>query len=367
MPAIPVLVVGAGRMGQRIAAMMAQDSRFAVLIATPDAEALAQAARQGLATVLPRSSFRDDLRAQLAKSRAVILTDASIPPLDLARLASDNGSHYLDILEHTHASDDLAKLLADLPEQRLCFAPGCGLAPGHVTGLAAEALDSVGPQGEITVFVGVLPAHPTNRLKYANIWSIDGLVGEYSSPCLAIRDGELVSLPPLTETETVTLAGNSYEAFTTAGSLDALARQHEGRVGSLVFKTLRYQGHLDYIQFLLDDMGLSKRLYQLRSLLKATLPQTEDDRVLIALRVRPGPGGAEHWTCQFLNATSQDGQRLSAIGTATASHVCAMTDLICTAPPQPGLIAPGTIGPRLLRASPFFDLLDPARPSHGTA
>ncbi|MDP4033632.1 MAG: hypothetical protein Q8P60_12410 [Pseudorhodobacter sp.] len=33
-----------------------------------------------------------------------------------------------------------------------------------------------------------------------------------------------------------------------------------GRVAGLVFKTLRYPGHLDYMQFLLPDMGLGPRL-----------------------------------------------------------------------------------------------------------
>jgi len=367
---IPILVLGAGRMGQRIAAMLGQDSRFAPVIATPDSEALALAARNGLATAAPGGSgFRDDLGRLLVPVRAVILTDTSAPARDVARLAHESGTHYLDILESAATHEAVAGLVASLPPGHgLSFAPGCGLAPGHVTALAAEALSRVGPEAEITVFVGVLPTHPVNRLGYANIWSIDGLIGEYTSPCLAIRGGDLVALPPLAEAEQVTLAGATYEAFTTAGSLDALARAHAGRVGGLVFKTLRYPGHLDYMQFLLDDMGLSRRLYQLRSLLMTALPKTDDDRVLIALRIRPSLAGDEIWTRQFLHATTVAGHRLSAIGSATAAHVCAMTDLICTTMPGGGgLIAPGAVGPALLRASPFFDLLDPARPAAGAA
>ncbi len=370
MTAIPILVIGAGRMGQRISAMLGQDSRFTAVIASPDGDALALAARNGLATAAPSGAgFRDDLSRFLTNSRAVILTDASTSPVELARLAYENGNHYLDILENGTASNAVAELVRDLPQgHQLCFASGCGLAPGHVTGLAAEVLARVGPEAEVTVFVGVLPAHPTNRLGYANIWSIDGLIDEYTNPCLAIKGGELVALPPLAEAEVVALEGGTYEAFTTAGSLDALARQHTGRIGSLVFKTLRYPGHLDYMQFLLDDMGLAKRLYQLRSLLKTALPHTENDRVLIALRVRPTPDAAEIWTKQFLHAATVAGHCYSAIGTATAAHVCAMTDLICTRMPMDGgLIAPGAIGPALLRASPFFDLLDPARPPVGAA
>lgn len=365
MTACPILVIGAGRMGLRIAAMLAQDARFAPRIIAPDDDALAQAARLGLSVAVPAGDgLRTDLRRLLPQARAVILTDASVPAPEVARLAAASGCHYLDILEDTAAQAAVAEVVAHLPETQLCFASGCGLAPGHVTGLAAEALAGVGPLAEVTVFVGVLPAHPTNRLGYANIWSIDSLIGEYTAPCVAIRSGKVVSLPPLTEAERLDVDGTTYEAFTTAGSLDALARQYEGRVARLEFKTLRYPGHLDYLLFLLEDMGLSKRLFQLRSLLKTALPQTEDDRVLIALRIRPHPNAPEVWTRQFLQALPHAGQCQSAIGTATAAHVCAMGDLICTKGVQrAGLIAPGAIGPALLRASPFFACLDPAKSS----
>jgi len=369
MATIPVLILGAGRMGQRIAAMLGQDARFAPLLTARDGEALALAARAGLGTAaLAGAGFRDDLGTLLARVRAVIMTDTDAAAPEVAALARQAGCHYLDILESAASGDAVAAAAQDLPAASpSCFAPGCGLAPGYVTALVAEALARAGPETEITVFVGVLPDRPTNRLGYANIWGVDGLIDEYTQPCNAIRNGALVSLPALTEAETVTLGGTRYEAFTTAGSLDALARRHAGRLGGLVFKTLRYPGHLDYMRFLLDDMGLAQRLYQLRNLLTTALPHSEDDRVLIAIRSRPGPGSPEHWTGQVLRARAdRDGHNLSAISTATAAHVCAMTDLICTAGlERRGLIAPGDIGPALLRRSPFFDLLGPARPAAG--
>lgn len=366
MSTIPVLVVGAGRMGQRIASLLGQDGRFAALIAASDKDTLAQAGQNGLATSMASGSqFRDDLNHLVKSSSAVILTDGSISSIDLAEIAYKNGSHYLDIIEKSGNSEGLEKLLYNLPAQsHLCFAPGCGLAPGHVTGLAAEVLEHAGPLAEITVFVGVLPAKPTNRLGYANIWSIDGLIGEYSNKCLAIKGGDLIVLPPLTEKEQISVGGFSLEAFTTAGSIDGLAQQYAGRVDSLVFKTLRYPGHLNYIEFLLHDMGLTNRLYQLRNLLMTALPKTENDRVLIALRVRENPEANEQWTYQVLHAKKVGDHYLSAIGAATASHVCAMTDLICTQRSQAiGFIGPGSIGPQLLRASPFFDHIDPAKQS----
>jgi saccharopine dehydrogenase-like NADP-dependent oxidoreductase len=359
---VPVLIVGAGRMGRRIARMFAADARFLPTLTSRDADALALATAAGLRTAgFAGAGFKEDLGALLAQARAVIMTDPAVSSVEVARLALERGCHYLDILEDTGAAAQVSELAPD--SGSICLAPGCGLAPGHVTALAAEVLASAGPQSETTVYVGVLPARPENRLGYANIWGIEGLLDEYTNPCLALRGGALAELAPLSEPERLMLGTTEYEAFTTAGSLDALARAYQGRVAGLDFKTLRYPGHLDYIRFLLDDMGLASRLYQLRSLLNTALPKTSDDRVLIAIRHRPAPGQPEVWTRQVLEARPDEaGAPASAISTATAAHVCAMTDLICAgALPHAGLIAPGEIGPALLRKSRFFDLLDPAR------
>ncbi|MDO9526990.1 MAG: saccharopine dehydrogenase C-terminal domain-containing protein [Gemmobacter sp.] len=360
---LPVLVLGAGRAGRRIAGMLAQDPRFAPRIAGLEPEGMAQAHAEGL----PLAAFgdlqpRDALARLIGAAQAVVVTDGTFSGPEVARLAQAAGCHYLDILESPRS----AALLADLSvvsdgKQACCIAPGCGLAPGHVTALAADLLDSAGPDADVTVFAGVLPQVPENRLGYANIWGIEGLIEEYTQPCAAIRDGSVALLPPMDGAEDLLIAGQSYEAFTTAGSIDGLTTRYAGKVRSLVFKTLRYPRHLDYIRFLMQDLGLSQRIYQLRSLLMTSLPQTESDRVLIAIRLIRSPGDAPEWQTQVFEAeTDACGRVLSAIGTATAAHVCATLDLL-TRPncPWTGLVAPGTIRPADLRRSPFFVFLDP--------
>ncbi len=348
----PVLVLGSGRMAQRIAGTFAQDARFAATLAARDAEAVAP----GL-PVLPVSGALSEALAQALRGQgAVVLADPALTGAEVARAAISAGCHYLDIVESAASGAAVARLAGAAAQAGVTLAPGCGLAPGWVTALAAEALELAGPTDEITVFVGVLPARPANRLGYANIWGIEGLVAEYTAPCLAIRDGRLAELPPLAEEETVHFAGLGLEAFTTAGSLDTLARAAQGRVGGLVFKTLRHPGHLDYIRFLLDDLGLSRRLYQFRSLLGTALPRTEDDRVLIAIRRRSG--AAEQWSsCVRTAGRDAAGAPVSAVSTVTAAHVCATLDLIRQGAAPPGLVAPGDLRPGLLRRSDFFGLL----------
>jgi saccharopine dehydrogenase-like NADP-dependent oxidoreductase len=345
-------------MAQRIAQAFAEDPRFSPTLAARDADGAVPAGVARLPAMT--GALSEALARALRGQAAVVLADPSLTGAEVARAAVAAGCHYLDIVESAASGAAVARLADAAAQAGVTLAPGCGLAPGWVTALAADALQAAGPADDITVLVGVLPAQITNRLGYANIWGIDGLVAEYTAPCLAIRDGRLAELPPLGDEETVHLAGLRLEAFTTAGSLDALARDWQGRVGSLVFKTLRYPGHADYIRFLLDDLGLGRRLYQFRTLLTTALPRTEDDRVLIAIRHRSGAG--EHVVSHVTGAgRSATGAPVSAVSTVTAAHVCAVTDLIRQGAVAPGLTAPGDLRPADLRRSDFFGLLASAR------
>lgn len=351
-----VLILGTGSMAKRIARMLQQDARFDAVLAGRDADALVAA--EGMACLPPLGGdMRDAVAAAIHGRSAVILADPILPATDIARMSIIAGCHYVDIAESAVSCAAVGALDEEARWAGVCMAPGCGLAPGYVTALAAEALEAAGLADKITVFVGVLPSRPVNRLGYANIWGVEGLVGEYSSPCLALREGHLTELAPLSELETIHLNGTEFEAFTTAGSLDALARAHEGRVGELLFKTLRFPGHLDYIQFLLEDLGLSKRLYQFRNLLATALPHTEEDRIIVAIRHQTD--ATESWTAKVLEAVVDGkGQHVSAISTATASHVCATLDLILSGRVAPGYVAPGVLVPAALRNSSFLCHLD---------
>lgn len=351
-----VIVYGAGRMARTIAAVMGADTRFQTLLVSPDPEA---AAPEGMAhsVDLRAGVTKADLGHLLDGTDAVIMAgDSWAGTADIARMARQWRCHYLDVTENPASIAAIAEIADGAATG---FAPGCGLAPGYVTALVADHLRGLGPRGRITAHVGVLPARRTNRLGYGNIWGVDGLLVEYSQPCLAIRGGQCTSLPPLTELESLTLGAEVFESFTTAGSLDALIARSEGQVGSLVFKTLRYPGHLDYIRLLIDDLGLSRNRHLLRALLMNGLPMIKEDRILIALDVQTAPDAPLRRFEQVIPARRDAvGHWLSAGLTAPAAHVCAMADLLCHGRIGPsGLVAPGSVPLALLRQSPFFDCL----------
>jgi Saccharopine dehydrogenase and related proteins len=298
------------------------------------------------------------LRQVLSGSEAIIMAgDAWAGAADVARLARRWDCHYLDVAESPASAEAVAGIAEGAGRG---FAPGCGLAPGYVTALVAEHMAGLGPTGRITAHVGVLPRVRTNRLGYGNIWGIDGLLAEYTLPCLALRAGRRVALAPLGEESAVVLGGETFESFTTAGSLDALVARSEGRIAEMVFKTLRYPGHLDYIRLLLEDLGLAANRNLLRSLLMNGLPEVEDDRVLIALDVQTGPEAPVRRFEQRLDAQrGPDGTCHSAALASTAAHVCAMADLMCRGlVGRTGFLPQGSIPLALLRQSPFFASLD---------
>ncbi|MDZ4135983.1 MAG: saccharopine dehydrogenase NADP-binding domain-containing protein, partial [Paracoccaceae bacterium] len=199
-----VVVCGAGRMGVCIAQTLAADPRFAVTLAAQDAESLRAPAAQGLDTAALTGPFREALGRLLAGADAVILADSTAIAAEVAALAVARGCHYLDIVESPASALAVADVAASvglsgaglsgvgpLGGDAACLAPACGLAPGYVTALAGAMLDRAGPKAAITVHVGVLPAIRVNRLGYGDIWGIDGLLSEYTAPCLAIRGGAL--------------------------------------------------------------------------------------------------------------------------------------------------------------------------------
>ncbi|WP_353475576.1 saccharopine dehydrogenase C-terminal domain-containing protein (plasmid) [Salipiger sp. H15] len=353
-----LVILGAGRIGRRIAELVS--SRARPVLVDHDTAKLDAAEARGLAVApLPFDLPRDWLRRELAGASALVAVDPFLPPSELVRLCCEAGCHYLDLQERDDAARDVA-IAAEGAPAALRFVPGCGLAPGFVTALLAEEIARSPASAEITAYVGVLPLHPANRLGYADIWGVSGLIQEYTRPVLELRDGALAQGAPLGGLETLTLDGIALEAFSTAGSIDALARRHEGALRGLAFKTLRYPGHCDYMLFLLDDLGLRQQLRRLSSLLMTSLPATEADRVTIALRIVETPGAEPRWrSWHHLAAPGPDGELRSAMATLAAAHVIATWDHLRTAPGEVPVLMPGDVPLARLQQSPAFAFLAP--------
>ena len=354
-----VLVVGAGRLGSAIIRRLHASENYGVSIADPHRETLQRNRAMGVEGIeLCGTQYLPILKNAMQNVSAVICAAPDFVALDVARAAFECGCHYLDAAENPATRSQIAALAAGAGS---AFVPGCGLAPGYVSSLAAEVLREAGPGAEVTVYVGALPKQRINRLGYGNMWGIDGLMTEYTSPCRAIRAGQIVDLLPLSELEDFHFKGMKFEAFTTAGTLDDLVQSNAGRVNGLAFKTIRYPGHLDYMKLLIDDLGLGARTAMLKSLLLNGLPRVDADQLIVCVEARAATGTdlLHRRELHFTSTELPGGQSESSVASVSADHVCSVMDLLCgESLPAHGLLSHSEISLGTLSQSVFFKPLD---------
>ncbi len=274
-----VSIVGAGNIGSALAACLGTAGGFAVEVIDPSEEALDRLRDLNLPVSLHHLGSHEPLANLLKQSDVTVaaVPERAVPAI--ARAAASAGTHFLDF-SPLHA--DTRQALERLAGERVVL-NGCGVSPGLVENIASSLLARCAPVSELTIRVGSIPRLPTNRLGYGQIWDIDGLIDEYTMPCEALRGGERIHLAPLEGKEHVVLDGVTYEGFTTSRGLKDLAMFAAAGVCNVTFKTLRYPGHLEHMQFLLDDLGLKNRRDMLRSLLLNGLPIIEEDELVMFL------------------------------------------------------------------------------------
>ncbi len=348
-----VVIVGAGRVGRAAAQLLAADARYRPVVADIDREAL-RLVGPGAEIAEIGGPMTEFLQRRLAGAAAVI---CAIPSgcATVAEAARAAGCHYLDLADDTGDAAAIARIAEGASSS---FVTSCGFSPGYVTALLRQILVDAGPGSDISVQVGVLPAERRGRLGYGDLWGVDGLIREYTRPCLALVDGKAVTIAPLSEVETLSIAGAEFEAFTTAGVLDDIVGQMEGRVRSLTYKTIRYPGHLDYMRFLLEDMGLGARLYALKSLLMNALKKVDRDRAIIRITHGSGPDAMETELLREYHAVpDRAGGWTTAVARVSAAHACAVMDVLCLGPGlPPGHHQGGAVPLEVFAGSPLFDI-----------
>jgi len=343
MPRWPVVIVGAGKIGRALAALLQDIGDYAVTLADRDAEALTAAARPGLATRQVDVADEEALVAALEGTRAVLSAAPFFLTETIARAAKRTGAHYFDLTEDVASTRAVRALAADADT---VFAPQCGLAPGFVSIAGHDLARRFETLDTLTLRVGALPRYPTNALKYNLTWSTDGLINEYCEPCEAIVDGNRTLVQPLEGYETFSLDGVTYEAFNTSGGLGSLADTLDGKVRNLRYLTTRYPGHRDIMRLLLQDLGLKGRRDLMRDVLETAVPLTRQDMVLIFLTASGTREGRHEQMSAVYRVTAREiaGETWSAIQTTTSAGICAALDMVRAGTlPTSGLLRQETI------------------------
>ena len=261
-----LLVIGAGMMGSAAAYDMARHHGVeSVTLADSDHKRAKQAAKR-----LNKLAKTDKIKPEkvdassersaykLMHGHAACLS--AVPyffNLGLAKAAIKARCHFADLGGNNVVVRKTLELAKKAEREGVALAPDCGLSPGMASILAGELMRRIGGKADaLNIYVGGLPAEPKPPFNYQLVFSVEGLINEYCEPARVLKDGKIRIIEPLSEFETFELEGlPPLEAFHTSGGTSTLPETFAGKVGECFEKTLRYEGHGQFIRGLYD-LGL---------------------------------------------------------------------------------------------------------------
>lgn len=326
----PILILGAGKIGRIIAAVLSDCGDYDVHLADREIpQKISSAHRQNLSTVTLDVTDQASLKKYIDKNNITAIVSCLPYFLNLliADLAAELGMIYFDLTEDVETTKHIKKLSKT---SKAIFVPQCGLAPGFIDIVASNLIAQYKDIEEVKLRCGALPESTSNALQYALNWSVDGLINEYGNPCDALVNSECVELEPLADLESIQIDGLNYEAFNTSGGVGTLVQTYQKSVKNLTYKTIRYPGHCEKMRFLMQGLKLNEDRETLKRILENAIPRSMQDVVIVYVSITGTKNGEflrEAFVKKYYPATLADVE-CAAIQACTASGACAVIDLV---------------------------------------
>lgn len=132
---------------------------------------------------------------QMQKVQAVIVLLPQQFRLDMARLAIENGVHYV---ETSYALPEYIELGENAEARGITLLPECGLDPGIDLVLVGRAIREFDEVHELHAYgTGVPePEAANNPIQYKISWTFAGVLSAYQRPARMLRGGKIVELTP---------------------------------------------------------------------------------------------------------------------------------------------------------------------------
>ena len=247
--------------------------------------------------------------------------------IGVAGAAHRAGIHYFDLTEDvptTRAIQEMASNAKGL------MAPQCGLAPGFVGILGADQVAGFDHCRALRLRVGALPQNPTGLMGYAFNWSPEGVVNEYLNDCEVIEEGVRKWVSPMEWLEMLYIDGVKLEAFTTSGGLGTMCDTYLGEVDNIDYKTMRYPGHMQQMNFFFHELLMRERRDLAGEILVNAKPPVDDDVVYVHVSSE-GTITGHLRRREFVRAYRPRvlaGARRTAIAWTTAASVVAVIEMV---------------------------------------
>ena len=261
------VVLGAGRQGVAVAYDLVCRGEADTITLLDLDRTVAQAGVERLKTLVPDRACEliakecdvskpVELSTALAGADVAVVTTPFVYNVTLTDVAIATGTSMCDLGGNT--TTVRAQLLRHRTAEKagVSIVPDCGLAPGMSNILAAHGVSQMDEPQHVRIRCGGLPERPVGPLGYKLVFNFDGLVNEYSHQAEYLRDGRKVTVPTLTELETIEFEQlGTCEAAVTSGGTSTCPDTFNGKLQTYEYKTVRYPGHFAIVKALFD-MGL---------------------------------------------------------------------------------------------------------------
>jgi len=151
------------------------------------------------------------------------------------------GGH--QIVDLAFTEEDPQTLDALAKEHRATMIWDIGIAPGLSNMLLAQAQRELGHLDDVSIKVGGNPTAPDTNWSYMAPFSPSDVIEEYTRPARIVRDGEIVTVPALSERHRIEVEGtDGMDAFLTDGLRSVLSTIDATNMAEY---TVRWPQHVD--------------------------------------------------------------------------------------------------------------------------
>ena len=273
------------------------------------------------------TSSEDELGKAFASVDAVLSCLPYHLNKGVANAAHKAGIHYFDLTEDVPTTNHIIELSKT---SKGLMAPQCGLAPGFVGIVGASKVAQFDKCRSLKMRVGALPQNPTGLMGYAFNWSPEGVVNEYLNDCEVIEGGVRKLVSAMEWIETIYIDGVKLEAFTTSGGLGTMCDTYLGKVDNIDYKTMRYPGHMELMNFYFHELMMRDHRELAGKLLTHAKPPVDDDVVYIHVAAE-GEINGQLLRREFVRAYKPieiGGKSRTAIAWTTSASVVSVIEMV---------------------------------------